>query len=325
MARVVVTRPLPPGALDPLAGHDVVVPQEGEVIAGERLRRELAEAEALVCLLTDRIDRSLLDSARRLRVVANVAVGYDNIDLAAAAERGVVVCNTPGVLDETTADLAFALVLAAARRLSEAEAELRGGHWAGWDLLQHLGQDVHGAILGLVGYGRIGRAVARRARGFSMEVLHHARRPTGEEGFVADLDELLARSDAVSLHVPLTDETRHLIDDHRLRLMRPTAVLVNTSRGAVVDEEALALALHEGRLFAAGLDVYESEPAVHPLLLTAPHTVLLPHIASATVATRTAMARMAAEGVRAVLAGETPPNVVPPPAPPDADGGRPPR
>ena len=325
MARVVVTHPLPAGALDPLASHEVVVPGEGEAMTGGGLRRELAEAEALVCLLTDRVDRSLLAAAPRLRVVANVAVGYDNIDRVAAAERGVVVCNTPGVLDETTADLAFALLLAAARLFSEAEGDLRAGRWQGWDLLKYLGRDVHGATLGLVGYGGIARAVARRARGFSMTVLHHARRPTGEQGYVATLDELLARSDAVSLHVPLTDETRHLIDDRRLRLMRPTAVLVNTSRGPVVDEEALALALTEGRLFAAGLDVYEREPAVHPLLLAAPRTVLLPHIGSATVATRTAMARMAADAVRDVLGGETPPNVVPPPPVLDDGRGQPPK
>ena len=312
VARVVVTHPLPPRALEPLARHDVVVPPPGEAIAGERLRAELAQAQGLVCVLTDRVDGALLSAAPHLRVVANVAVGYDNIDLVAAAERGVAVCNTPGVLDETTADLAFALLLAASRRLWEAETDVRAGRWSGFGFMQYLGQDVHGKTLGIVGYGRIGRAVARRARGFSMEALHHARRPTGEPGYVADLDDLLARSDVVSLHVPLTAETRHLMDGRRLALLRPTAVLVNTSRGQVVDEEALALALEQGRLFAAGLDVYEHEPSVHPRLLAAPHTVLLPHVGSATVATRTAMARMAAEAVRAVLAGEMPPNLVPP-------------
>jgi len=325
VGRVVVTHPLPPGSLEPLAGHEVVVPPPGEAIAGDRLRADLPQAEGLVCVLTDRVDRDLLAASPRLRVVANVAVGYDNIDLAAAAERGVVVCNTPGVLDETTADLAFALLLAASRRLSEAEADLRGGRWSGFDFMGYLGRDVHGATLGIVGYGRIGRAVARRAQGFSMEVLHHSRRRTGEPGYLADLDELLTRSDAVSLHVPLTDETRHLIDRRRLDLLRPTAVLVNTSRGPVVDEEALAAALEDGRLFGAGLDVYEHEPSVHPRLLAAPHAVLLPHIGSATVATRTAMARMAAEGVRAVLAGDTPANVVPARAGHDAGLAQPPR
>jgi len=325
VARVVVTHPLPPGSLEPLAGHEVVVAPPGEVIAADRLRAELAQAEGLVCVLTDRVDRGLLAASPRLRVVANVAVGHDNIDLAAAAEQGVVVCNTPGVLDETTADLAFALLLAASRRLSQAEADLRGGRWSGFDFMGYLGRDVHGATLGIVGYGRIGRAVARRAQGFSMEVLHHSRRRTGEPGYLADLDELLTRSDAVSLHVPLTDETRHLIDRRRLDLLRPTAVLVNTSRGPVVDEEALAAALEDGRLFGAGLDVYEHEPSVQPRLLAAPHTVLLPHIGSATVATRTAMARMAAEGVRAVLAGDTPANVVPARAGLDAGRAQPPR
>jgi glyoxylate reductase len=270
---------------------------------------ELAAAaptvDAIVSLLTDRIDATVLRAgAGRLRVVANVAVGYDNIDVGTARELGIVVCNTPGVLDETTADVAFLLLLAASRLATGAEADLRAGRWTGWGINQYLGQDVHGATLGIVGWGRIGQAVARRAAGFGMTVLHHARRDTGEPGYVAELDELLGRVDAVSLHVPLTAETRHLIDARRLGLMRPTAVLVNTARGPVVDEAALAAALHAGRLFAAGLDVYEREPAVHPELLTAPRTVLLPHIGSASVATRTRMGRTAAESVRRVLAGE---------------------
>jgi glyoxylate reductase len=297
MARVAVLHELPPGGLDPLAGHEIV-PAEDPAVAG------------LVCLLTDRIDAERLARLPKLAVVATVSVGYDNVDVAAARAAGVAVCNTPGVLDETTADLAFALLLSASRLLSEAERDLRSGAWSGWGLLQHLGQDVHGATLGIVGYGRIGRAVARRAAGFGMRVLHHTRHDTGERGWTADLDELLRRSDAVSLHVPLADSTRHLIDARRLALMRPTAVLVNTARGPVVDEEALAVALEEGRLFAAGLDVYEREPDVHPRLLAAPRTVLLPHVGSASVATRTRMARLACEGVRAVLAGETPANIV---------------
>lgn len=309
MARVLVTRPLPPGGLDLLVrdGHEIVQRTGGIDPT------DVAGADAIVCLLVDRIGPEVVAAgAGRLRVVANVAVGYDNIDVAACTAAGVAVCNTPGVLDETTADLAFCLILAASRRLSEAEADLRAGRWTGWGIDQYLGHDVHGATLGIVGYGRIGRAVARRAAGFSMTVLHHARRPTGEPGYVGDLDELLARSDIVTLHVPLTPETHHLIDARRLGLMKPTAVLVNTARGPVVDEEALAGALHAGRLFAAGLDVYEREPAVHPRLLTAPRTVLAPHIGSATVATRTRMARVAAEGAAAVLAGRRPANVVNP-------------
>jgi glyoxylate reductase len=237
-------------------------------------------------------------------------VGFNNIDIASCRAAGIAVCNTPGVLDETTADLAFALILAASRRLSEAERDLRAGRWSGWEVGQYLGVDVHGATLGLVGYGRIGEAVGRRAAGFGMQVLHHARTPTGHPGYVPDLDTMLAEADVVSLHVPLTDETHHLLDARRVALLKPTAVLVNAARGPVVDEEALARALEEGRLFAAGLDVYEREPQIHPRLLSAPRTVLLPHIGSASVATRTRMARLAASGVVDVLAGRTPPNQV---------------
>jgi glyoxylate reductase len=200
--------------------------------------------------------------------------------------------------------------LAAARRAWEAESDLRAGRWPGWDIDQYLGRDVHGAVLGVVGFGRIGQAVARRASGFGMEVLHHTRRDTGLPGWRRDLDRLLAESDIVTLHVPLTGDTRHLVDARRLRLMKRDAVLVNTSRGPVVDEEALANALEEGVTFAAGLDVYEREPEVHPRLLEAPRAVLLPHIGSASVATRTRMAQLAAENVRAVLADKRPPNRV---------------
>jgi glyoxylate reductase len=314
MARVLVTRALPPGGLDDLvaAGHELVGPHGDDrpYTAGE-LVAAAGEVDAVVSLLTDRIDRSVLAAgAGRLRVVANVAVGYDNVDVDAAAELGVTVCNTPGVLDEATADLAFLLVLASSRLAGEAERDLRAGSWHGWGINQYLGQEVNGRVLGVVGWGRIGRAVARRAAGFGMPVLHHSRRPTGESGYCADLDELVARADIVTVHVPLTGETRHLFDARRIGLMKPTAVLVNTARGPVVDEEALAAALHEGRIFAAGLDVYEREPAVHPALLAAPRTVLLPHIGSATVQTRTAMARLAARSVVDVLAGRAPDTAV---------------
>jgi glyoxylate reductase len=313
LARVLVTRRLPPGGLDPLTedGHDLVEPEGDGAFTHDDLVGMAAEVDAIVCLLTDPIDTAVLAAgAPRLKVVANVAVGYDNIDLAAAAEHGIAVCNTPGVLDETTADLAFLLILAAARRAWEAESDLRAGRWPGWDVDQYLGRDVHGAVLGVVGFGRIGQAVARRAAGFGMEVLHHTRRDTGLVGWRGDLDRLLAESDLVTLHVPLTDETRHLIDGRRLRLMKRDAVLVNTARGSVVDEEALAAALETGEIFAAGLDVYEREPEVHQRLLAAPRTVLLPHIGSASVTTRTRMAQVAAENVVAVLAGRTPPNLV---------------
>jgi glyoxylate reductase len=314
VARILVTRALPDGGLDPLfdEGHDVVRRDRDTPYAHEELVELAATVDAIVCLLTDRVDEPVLSAgaAHGLRVVGNVAVGYDNIDVGAARRLGVAVCNTPGVLDETTADVAFLLVLAAARLASDAERDLRAGAWEGWGINQYLGNDVHGATLGLVGYGRIGRAVARRASGFGMQVLHHTRHPTDMPGYVASLDHLLAECDVLSVHVPLTDETRHLIGARELALLRPHAVVVNTARGPVVDEAALAEALHAGTVFAAGLDVYEKEPAVHPRLLSAPRTVLLPHIGSASRATRTQMARVACQGVCEVLAGRRPENLV---------------
>ncbi len=313
MARVLVTRRLPDGGLDPLvaAGHDIVQRDDDAAFTPAELAAAVADVDAVVCLLTDRIDADLLDAAgERLRVVANVAVGYDNIDVAAARARGVAVCNTPGVLDDTTADLAFLLMLTAARRASEAEADLREGRWAGWGINQYLGVDVHGACLGLVGYGRIGQAVARRARGFGMSVLHHTRTDTGATGWIEALDSLLADADFVSLHVPLTDATRHLIGPVQLAAMKPTAVLVNTARGPVVDEAALVDALEQRTIFAAGIDVFEREPAVHPGLLRSPHVTVLPHIGSASTATRTRMAQVACAGVVEVLAGRVPATTV---------------
>jgi glyoxylate reductase len=316
VARVLVTRHVPDGGLEPLvaAGHEVVGRDEDVALTHDELVDAVGSVDAVVCLLTDRVDEAVLETGARgrLRVVGNVAVGFDNVDVAAAQRLGIAVCNTPGVLDETTADLAFLLILAAARLASDAERDLRAGRWAGWGITQYLGEDVHGAVLGLVGFGRIGRAVARRAEGFGMEVLHHSRTDTGVAGYMAQLDELLARADAVSIHVPLSPSTHRLIGPSQLARMKPSAVLVNTSRGPVVDEEALADALERGSLFAAGLDVYEGEPRVHPRLLAAPRTVLLPHIGSATRATRTRMAQVASRGVCDVLAGGRPDNLVTP-------------
>ena len=321
--RVFVTRPLPPGGTDPLTAADgpgppceVVQRRDDEPLDKDGLVAALEDGiDGVVAVLTERFDADVFAAGKgRLRVVANVAVGYDNIDVDAATAAGVVICNTPGILDDTTADVAFLLILAASRRASEAEAVLRTGQWIGFHMEEFLGRDIHGATLGLVGYGRIGRAVARRAEGFNMEVIHHTRRPTGEPGWIGDLHELLGRSDIVSLHVPLSSNSRHLIGRAELAAMKPTAVLVNTARGPIVDEEALAEALEQGVIFAAGLDVYEREPAVHPRLLAAPRTVLLPHIGSATVATRTAMSRLASDSVRAVLAGEVPANALNPQA-----------
>jgi glyoxylate reductase len=302
--RVLVTHPLP-GGLEPLAGHEVVQPSTAPPTDDE-IRELIRDVDALVCALTVPVNTVLLDEAPELRVVANVAVGVDNVDVPAATERGVLVCNTPGVLDETTADLTFALILAASRLLSDAERTLRAGEWEGWALDDFLGRDVHGATLGLVGYGRIGRAVARRARCFDMSVLHHTRSPTDEEGNVGDLDELLRRSDIISLHIPLTDETHRMIGARELGLMKQTAVLINTARGPVVDEEALAEALANGTIFAAGLDVHEDEPDVNPRLLETPRTVLLPHIGSASHATRARMARTAQEAAVTALTGTIP-------------------
>ncbi len=309
MGRVLVTHPLPAGGIDALvnAGHELLEP------GGRPLVDWAPEVDAILCLLTDPVDAEALRAGAtgRLRVVSLAAVGYDNVDIAEAAALGITVCNTPGVLDESTADLAFLLILAANRLSSDAERDLRAGRWEGWGISDHLGTDVWGTCLGLVGYGRIGRAVARRAQGFGMEVIHHTRSDTGEAGWVPSLTELLARADTLSLHVPLTAETRHLIGAPELAAMKPTAVLVNTARGAVVDEAALARALERGELHAAGLDVYSQEPVVSPALLAAPRTVLLPHIGSATIRTRVGMARMAAEAICNVLAGRAPAHTVP--------------
>ncbi len=316
MPRLLVTCLLPQGSLDPVAAvpdMEIVQRSSDKGATSEELAAMAGDLDGIVSMVTDRIDAAVLAAgAGRLRVVANVAVGYDNIDVAAATEAGVVVCNTPGMVERATADLAFALILAASRRLSEAEADLRAGRWHGWAIDQYLGRDVYGATLGIVGYGGIGRAVAERARGFAMEILHHTRTPTGEPGWIADLPELLARSDVVTLHVPLTPGTRHLIGRPELAVMKPTAVLVNTARGPVVDEEALAEALEEGQIGAAGIDVYEAEPRVHPRLLAAPHTVLLPHIGTATVDTRLGMSRLAVRSALAVLAGHIPDNALNP-------------
>ena len=310
-----VTRRLPAGGTDPLveAGHTVVGGVGDEPWDPGELAAAAAAADGLVCLLDDRVDAAVLEQAApRLQVVANVAVGFDNVDVAAAARLGIVVCNTPGILDAATADIAMLLVLAASRLATDAERELRLGRFTGWGITKYLGRDVSGAVLGVVGYGRIGRAVAARAAGFAMTVLHHSRRSTGEPGYLPDLDALLEAAEIVSLHVPLTAQTRHLIGRPELERMGPSAVLVNTSRGAVVDEEALAEALHAGTIFAAGLDVYEREPQVHPRLLSAPRTVLLPHIGSATSSTRTSMARLACRQVCDVLAGVPPAHPVTP-------------
>ena len=255
----------------------------------------------LICDPTQDVTEGMQRAMPRLRAIAVAGAGADAIDHAAARALGIEVMTAGEVLAETTADVAFGLLIAASRLMHDAEIALRSGEWSGWRFVEEFGRDVHGATLGLVGFGSIGQAVARRAEGFGMEVLHHTRHPTGVPGWTEHLDDMFSHSDIVSIHVPLTDETRHLIDARRLNLLRRTAVLVNTARGAIVDEEALADALIEGRLFAAGLDVYEREPEVSPRLLSAPRTVLLPHIGSATLRTRQAMLRRIAEKARDFL------------------------
>lgn len=281
----------------------------GPVIGPEGWESALGEAEALVSLLTTRVDRALLDRAPRLRVVANAVVGYDNVDVGECARRGVIVTNTPDVLTDATADLAIALMLATVRRLPAAERSLRAGEFEGWGFWDYLGDDVAGATLGILGMGRIGRAVARRARAFGMHVIYTTRSalpPTLEAELGArrvELGELLERSDVLTLHAPATPETRHLIDEPALRRMKRGSYLINTARGPLVDEAALAAALREGRLAGAGLDVYEREPMVHPALLELDSVVLLPHIGSATRRTREEMAMLACQNVCEILSG----------------------
>jgi glyoxylate reductase len=309
--KVIVTREIPEAGLSLLEDFDVTVLHERPPERDELLEA-VRGATGILSTATERIDGEVMDAAgESLQVVANMAVGYDNIDVEAAGERGVVVTNTPGVLDETTADVAFMLILAAARRLGEGERLLRAGKWEWWGPKQLRGLDVWGKKLGILGMGRIGQAVARRARGFGMEILYHnrSRNEEAEKELGArylELDELLGACDFISIHTPLTDETRHLIGAEELERMKPQAVLVNTSRGPVVDEGSLAEALEKGRIFAAGLDVYEEEPKVHPKLLALENVVLAPHIGSASMETRDRMATLAAENLRAVLQGEQP-------------------
>ena len=306
VARCFVTRQLPGPALDRLRErHQVDVWTEPLPPPYEELRARTAEVEGLLSLLTDRVDAALIDGSPHLRAIANYAVGYDNIDLAAAHVRGIPVGNTPDVLTDATADLAFTLLLAAARHLPDALKFVADGGWLTWDPNGMLGHDVFGATLGIIGMGRIGRAVARRAEGFEMTVLH-----TGAEGGVP-LETLLARSDFVSIHAPLTPDTHHLIDAAALSAMKPTAILVNTARGPIVDQAALADALRRGEIAGAALDVTDPEPppADDPLL-SAPNLIVAPHIGSATHTAREAMATRAVDNLLAALDGEPMPHPV---------------
>lgn len=311
--RVAVTRKLPGTALDRLSEMaDVEVWPERLPPSQDELRELASGAAGLITMLTDRVDAGLLDACPDLKVVANYAVGHDNIDVATLAERGVAVSNTPGVLTEATADIAWALIMASCRRLPEGAAAVREGDWLTWEPDWLLGHDVAGATLGIVGYGRIGAAVARRATGFGMEVLAWNRSPKQADGVeFVELGEVLARADIVSLHSALTDETRGMIGEAQLRAMKPTAVLVNTARGAIVDQQALAEALRAGEIFGAGLDVVVDEPIdVDDELLAIPSCLVLPHLGSATVATRGRMADMVVDNVVAGLRGDPLPNPV---------------
>jgi len=316
--RVYITQPIPepgPSLVSEVAGL-VTQNHEDRVLSAEELRANVAGCDAVLCLLTDSINASVLEAAKGCRVFANMAVGYNNVDVAAATRLGILVTNTPGVLTEATADITWTLILGVARRVAEGDREMRAGRFPGWGPLYMLGGDVTGRTLGLIGPGRIATAVAERAKGFRMPLLYHGRRPSPELDALGarnvSLDELFAESDFVSLHVPLTPDTKHLIDERALAKMKPTAYLINTARGPVVDEAALVRALKSGRIAGAGLDVYEEEPKMAEGLADCPNTVLLPHLGSATHATRAAMSRIAAENLVAALQGKRPPNLVNP-------------
>jgi glyoxylate reductase len=308
---ILVSRGLSDEALS-LIPRDVAVDLNGHEVALSKtdLIARLRGKQGLICQITDLIDDEVLAAAPELKVISNIAVGYNNIDLTAARRRGVVVTNTPDVLTETTADFAWALLMAAARRVVEADAYARSGRWQRWQWDLLWGQDVHGKTLGVLGFGRIGRAVARRALGFNMRVLYHdAVRPSADverelRASYADMDTVLKEADFVPLHTPLLPETRHLIGERALRLMKKSAVLVNAARGPIVDEAALVRALQERWIAAAGIDVFEEEPKIHPGLIPLDNVVLAPHIASASFDTRVAMATLAVRNCLAVLEGK---------------------
>lgn len=317
MPKIVITRRPPESAiqrLEAVFGKDALsIFPEDRPIHRDELRAQVVDADAILSMLTESMDGEVFDQAgKQLRVVANMAVGYNNIDVEAATSRNIVVSNTPDVLTETTADLTWALILATCRRLTESEHFLRSGKWSSWSPTFMLGVDVYGKTLGIYGLGRIGKAVARRAAAFNMKVLYHSRTPltsTEEQELgltYVDFSTLLAESDIVSPHCPLTDETHHVFNAEAFRAMKSTAVFVNTTRGPVVDEGALAEALAQKTIFAAGLDVFEEEPKVHPGLLALENIVLLPHIGSSTLETRAAMANLAADNILAVLQGKEP-------------------
>jgi glyoxylate reductase len=315
--KLFLTRKLPAEAMERLKVLiELEMNQEDRVLTKAELIEGIKGKDALLCLLTDQIDKDILTANPNLKIVANYAVGYNNIDVEAATALGIPVSNTPGVLTETSADLAFALLMAVSRRIVEADRFTRTGQWKGWGPLQFLGVDVHGATLGIIGLGRIGKALAKRAKGFDMVIKYWNRTRLSEEEEILlgleylPMDELLQVADFVSLHVAYTQETHYLISEKELNRMKPNAVLINTSRGPVLDEKALVMALREGKIEGAGLDVFENEPLIEAELLEMDQVVVVPHIGSATVATRTKMAMIAIDNVMAVINGEHAPNLV---------------
>ena len=320
--RIYITRPLPEPAMRMLEGavEYRMWDREDEPVARESLLREVVDVDGVICLITEKMDAEVIDRMRRSTVIAQVAVGIDNIDVASATRRGIFVTNTPGVLTETTADMGWAILMATARRVVEGDKFTRSGRWKTWELMGFTGQDVHGATLGIIGLGRIGAAIARRARGFAMTILYNNRRPADALGAevgarYVSLDDLLRQSDFVMVSCALTAETRHLIAERELGLMKPTAVLVNIARGPIVDQRALYRALVDRKIWAAGLDVFEVEPVpMDEPLLKLDNVVVPPHLGSASTATRIKMATMAAENCLAGVSGRVPPNVVNPEA-----------
>jgi len=317
--KVAVTREVFDDVLETLRVHfDVTASQADKPYSPEELAQALADKDGAITVLTDRIDAALLARCPKLKAVCNIAVGYNNFDLKALSAQGVLATNTPGVLDAATADFTWALILATARRLTEAEAWLRAGEWQGWKLKQFLGMDVQGATLGIIGMGRIGQAVAKRARGFEMPVLYYNRTRLAPElerdcnARHASLDVLLAQADIVTLHTPYSADSHHLIGAEQLAQMKKNAILIHAARGGVVDDAALITALQNGTIAAAGLDVFESEPKFNPEFLKLRNVVLAPHIASATTNTRRNMAMLAAKNLVAALTGERPPNLLNP-------------
>lgn len=315
--KVLVTRKLPAEALEQLEKHcDLDLNEADRPLTRQELMRRIRDKDGILSMLTDRIDGELMDAGPNLKVISNYAVGFNNIDVKEATRRGIPVTNTPGVLTESTADLTWALIMDAARRVSEGDRATRAGRWPGWSPMWMLGRDVHGATLGIIGMGRIGRAVARRARGFDMRVIYFSRTRLPEEeeralrASYCPLQELLRQADFVSLHAPYSEATHHLIGPEELAMMKPTAYLINTARGPLVDEQALVRALREGQIAGAGLDVYEREPELAEGLAELDNVVLSPHLGSSTWQTRLQMARLAVDNLLAVLQGRRPPHLV---------------